>query len=247
MALSATQARRIGREWGAASATMVERMVSAAMELGFRKLLRYSDFCLVHTAYIYWMGAKGFAYALVHRKNDQRYIGKWQTVADIGPGCFARRFRQFIRDQNPGIRVPGLKDPWGFASGPGADSFVFRRFGAPRGAPKKWSRRRFQTSILDGGQDPVTLDDSDKFYKRYKTAMQQALVSCCGLSRTAAKIYGTQSLRRGGNTALWIAGATKVQRLQAGSWASPEMDDEYLQQSVELDVGFAREIELRQA
>ena len=77
--------------------------------------------------------------------------------------------------------------------------------------------------------------------------MRQALVSCCGLSREAASIYGTQSLRRGGNTALWKAGATKVQRLQAGAWATPEMDDEYLQRSVELDIEFAREIEQRQA
>ena len=48
-------------------------------------------------------------------------------------------------------------------------------------------------------------------------------------------------------TALWLAGATKIQRLQAGSWATPEMDDEYLQQSVELDMSFAREIEEKQA
>jgi len=106
------------------------------MELGFRKLLRYSDFCLVHTAYIYWIGAKGFAYALVHRKNDQRYIGKWQTVADIGPGCFARRFRQFIRDQNPGIRVPGWSEgPLGFRVGSGSGFFrVPSLWGAARRA-----------------------------------------------------------------------------------------------------------------
>ena len=53
MALSATQARQIGKKWGALDATIVERMVGAAMELGFRKLLRFSDFCLVHVKYIY--------------------------------------------------------------------------------------------------------------------------------------------------------------------------------------------------
>ena len=103
------------------------------------------------------------------------------------------------------------------------------------------------TRILDGGADPITLDDSNKFYKRWKRLMRQALVTCCGMSVAASKTYGTQSLRRGGNTALWEAGATKVQRLQAGSWASPEMDDEYLQRSVERDIKFAREIEQRQA
>ena len=108
------------------------------------------------------MGTKGFAYALVHRKNDQRMIGQWHTVADIGPGCFARRFKQLVRDMNPGIQIPDLK--WGFAAGPGADSYVFRLFGAPRGAPKEWRRRRCVTRILDGGTDPVTLEDSNKFY-----------------------------------------------------------------------------------
>ena len=75
----------------------------------------------------------------------------------------------------------------------------------------------------------------------------EACVTCWGMSVAASKTYGAQSLRRGGNTALWEAGATKVQRLQAGSWASPEMDDEYLQRSVERDIKFAREIEQRQA
>ena len=151
-----------------------------------------------------------------------------------------------MRDLIPGIRVPE-GDEYGFASSPGADSFVFRRFGAPRGAPVEYSRRRCVTRILDGGADPITLDDSNKFYKRWKRLMRQALVTCCGMSVAASKTYGTQSLRRGGSTALWEAGATKVQRLQAGSWASPEMDDEYLQRSVVRDAKFARGIEQRQA
>ena len=74
-----------------------------------------------------------------------------------------------------------------------------------------------------------------------------ACVTCWRMSVAASETCGARSLSRGGNAALWEADATKVQRLQAGSWASPEMDDEYLQRSVERDIKFAREIEQRQA
>ena len=74
----------------------------------------------------------------------------------------------------------------------------------------------------------------------------EACVTCWGMSVAASKTYGAQSLSRGGNAALWEADATKVQRLQAGSRASPGGDYEYLRSAVVRDGRVDRETEQRQ-
>ena len=272
MALSLGQVQKIMKKWlMAESATVVERMIAAAMTLGFLKLLRWSDCMLVWLKYIYWMGESGFAYAIVRRKNDVYMIGCWHVVSDTGKRtCFARRFKRLVKELYPGVQLPRGK-AWGFASGPGSEAFVFRDFGvresvkAAAAAARKAARKRKRNAkrapaagdgyklyhklrvleeVKGDGYLPLSDDPKRTSYQHYLTRFRKALEVCCGLTRAQAAIYGTQSMRRGGANRMWKAGKSKEDRMKAAQWKTPEMDLVYLQQTVEDQREYAKDLDL---
>ena len=240
-ALTVTQARQIHAGWGASS-SLVERMIAAAITLAFLKLLRFSDFSLVYVGSIYWMGKRGFAYAIVRRKPDQRCIGEWHTVADLGTAnCFARSFKRLVQDLYPRLIMPA--GGWGFATGVGADRFVFKGGGRPRGGQHTHRHMvRARETVVGDGRLPISCDERNTTYQWYRRKLHLCLSECCKLTQTQAECYGTQSMRRGGNSALWRAGASKERRLKAGNWATESMDDEYLQSSIDDDLQFSAQM-----
>ena len=109
--------------WGGRHMPLVLRQIALQMELSFHKLLRFSCMVQVNLHFVYWTD-KCFAFKLVKRKNDQ--IGKlpWQVVGWTSTDCLAQRFRNFVIDTNPRLKIPS----WGFVD---STAFVFRLIGPP--------------------------------------------------------------------------------------------------------------------
>ena len=240
-AVTVEQARQIHVTWGIKSESLVDRMASAAFVIMFLKLLRFADMCLICTGGIYWMGFSGFAFALVGEKNDAACIGRWKTVADTGEeGCFARCFRKLVSFLCPNVTVPP-PDAWGFAKG--ASEFVFKR-GAPKeGANKSTHRhmRREVEIVVGNGGEPINAGTGSAAYDWYLKKLRTAMHECCGMRKPAAEKIVTHSLKRGGNTGMMKAGASKRYRIRAGGWADEQMDDEYLQFCIDEDMQYAKE------
>ena len=79
------------------------------------------------------------------------------------------------------------------------------------------------------GQFPVSQSASNKHYKRWLRLIRRALVECAGLEPAEAALFGTQSMRRGGNTNAWKCGAPKDVRMAMGAWKTPRVETEYLE------------------
>ena len=160
------------------------------------------------------MGKQGLAFVLPGLKNDASHIGKHKVVADTGkPGCFARTFRQLVLDLSPDVQLPKVGE-WGFASGPNSDRYLFRRGRIKKASAggKKHSHRHmtWETEHIEGdGELPINCEKGSAAYMWWMRKLRQALLECCGLSKSAASKYGTHSLKRGGNTALFLAKAPK--------------------------------------
>ena len=78
------------------------------------------------------------------------------------------------------------------------------------------------------GRFPVNFEDGNAVYHKFLRRFRRALRECCGLKKAEAALFGMQSLRRGGNTALWRKGASQDQRLAMGAWKTPEVEEGYL-------------------
>ena len=102
---------------------LVLSQIALQMELPFHKLLRFLCMALVNLHFVYWM-RKSFAFKLVKRKNDQ--VGKlpWLVVAWTSTDCLAQRFRNFVSDTNPRLKIPA----WDFVA---STAFVFRLIRPP--------------------------------------------------------------------------------------------------------------------
>jgi hypothetical protein len=141
------------------------------------------------------------------------------------------------------VQLPKIGE-WGFASGPNSDRYVFRRGRIEKAAKgdKEHSHRHmtWETEHIEGdGELPINCEKGSAAYLWWMRKLRQALVECCGLSKSAASKYGTHSLKRGGNTALFLAKAPKQHRVRAGGWKDEDMDDEYLQFLIEEELKHA--------
>ena len=68
-----------------------------------------------------------------------------------------------------------------------------------------------------------------------------ALAACCPhISDADAALFGTQSCRRGGNTALWKRGVPKEMRLFAGGWRDPTSEPGYLESTLTDQIEMSR-------
>ena len=230
----------IDAQWGRRDGPLALRQIALVVRWSFEELWRFADASMVNIAFIYWFPAKvgHLAYKLLRRKNDQWGLCDWSVVAHTGAkDSLALRVRAFVRDSNPGLVIP---DGGGFARGRGETCFVFREFGRASwdatgynhfGAPGT------KVFITGDGRTPLSCGPR-KHYRRFLTAVRRALVVCCGLSKAQAKLFGLQSMRRGGNTFLFKTGASKERRLRKGFWKTPAMDAEYIQELLEDQLQF---------
>ena len=242
-AITLEEAGMLNDGWGRPGQPIVHRMVAMALCLAFVRLLRFSDFALVNLAFIYWMGDKGFAFKIGRRKNDQTMIfTDWMCVADKpGPYSFVKNFRAFVRDTNPTVEIPS----WGCAD---SSAFVFRDFGLPKTPPvgesrvsgKSW-RGKSERVLTSDGSLPITCATTNAIYQKWLRWTRFALVACCPhISEADAALFGTQSCRRGGNTALWKRGVPKEMRLFAGGWRDPTSEPGYLESTLTDQIEMSR-------
>ena len=163
-------------------------------------------------------------------------------VADRpGPYSFAKNFRAFVRDTNPGVDIPF----WGCAD---SSAFIFRDFGLPRAPPpgtertcgRSW-RGKSERVLTSDGRLPISCESGNAIYQKWLRWSRFALEACCPhISAADAKLFGTQSCRRGGNTALWKRGVPKEMRLFFGGWRDPTSEPGYLESMLSDQIEMSR-------
>ena len=222
--------------WGHRSQPLLLRQCALQMELSFYKLLRFSCAAIVNIFFVYWMG-KHLAYKLLRRKNDQAGELQWQVLAWTSKNCLAQRFRDFVTDTNPGLDIPA----WGFAK---SKKFVFRAVGPPTHKVSGHNHTAYcvemgiQDVIVGDGSLPISCEKSRRSYRRLVSLMRLAMFTFNKYTQKQCKVFASQSLRRGGDTALWKNGATKEVRMAMGCWRTPEVELEYLETEVESQLAF---------
>ena len=189
-----------------------------AIGVGFSCLMRFSDLALVRVDGILWMGHLGCCIFLPRRKNRQMGQGSWLPLADAGGISVVALLRLLLG-------ILGYKVPWeGRLS---ERRYVFRDVGLP---PR--SRRRSGHTHLAWRRDVILGDGvrpmSGTAYNHYLSRFRDALVDCCGYSRTLANDFGCQSLRSGGDTHLFACGWDQNQRMMLGEWSTPSVEAGYL-------------------
>ena len=68
--------------------------------------------------------------------------------------------------------------------------------------------------------------------------MRLAMFTFNKYTQKQCKVFASQSLRRGGDTALWKNGATKEVRMAMGCWRTSEVELEYLETEVDSQLAF---------
>ena len=206
------------------------------MELSTYKLLRFSCAAIINLHFVYWFG-KHFAYKLLKRKNDQAGQMQWQVVAWTDKDCLAQRFRDFVVDTNSGLVIP----EHGFAN---SKKFVFRAVGPPANRntghnhPDKLAKMGVEDVITGDGTLPISCEVSRKSYTTPVKLMRKAMRRFNEYSHVQSESFATQSLRRGGDTALWKQGCTREVRLAMGAWKTPEVELQYLETELEEQLAF---------
>jgi len=210
---------------------MVERMIALAMTIAFLILLRFSDLCFIHLHGIFWC-PKGVMICMTHRKNNQHGVPSYLPIADTGkiekgqPCSAVDRLRSMV------VALTGEWPPHeGFMTSRRSNRFLFRRIQRMNGYTH--ASQRVDT-VVGSGLRPMGRDAYDGYLSRYR----DALVSCCRMSRRAARTFGTQSARSGGNTWLFKNNMSSDLRMSIGEWATPSVERGYLrlkiQQKLEL-------------
>ena len=82
--------------------------------------------------------------------------------------------------------------------------------------------------------------DTTTGYKATLDMMRRALKECCGYSKSLCKAFGTQSCRRGGDTALFDGGVTQEKRQLLGMWKTPTVELSYIGFSAQQHLRWAR-------
>ena len=222
--------------WGDRSMPLVLRQCALQMELSTYKLLRFSCAAIINLFFVYWMG-KSFAYKLLRRKNDQAGTLQWQVVAWTEKDCLAQRFRDFVIDTNPGLKIP----EYGFAK---SKKFVFRAVGPPankttgHNQAKKLAKMGMSDVITGDGVLPISCEVSRRSYKNLVKLMRRAMSYFNKYTPKQCLVFASQSLRRGGDTALWKKGASKEVRMAMGCWRTPDVELEYLETELEDQLAF---------
>ena len=72
--------------------------------------------------------------------------------------------------------------------------------------------------------------------------MRLAMRHFYGYTPNQAKVFASQSCRRGGDTHLWKNGATKEVRMAIGCWKTPEVELEYLEMELEEQLKFDKQL-----
>lgn len=217
-----SEVQAINLAWGDLGQSMVRRMVALMMCIGFLILLRFSDLAMIHLHGIYWCKA-GVMICLARRKNNQEGIPSYLPVADTGavdsdgtPCSAVARLRAFVTD------LVGEKPPAeGWMTSAASDGFLFRRVKAT--TTSTHASRRVD-EIVGSGERPMGRESYSALLARYREAMHR----CCRMSKRAARTFGTQSARSGGDTWLFDNNLPADIRMEIGEWATPSVERGYL-------------------
>lgn len=222
------------RKWGFGSGAGWRRQVALTMGLGRALLGRFSDVAMLRIDGIIFM-PEGVLFCVARRKNQQ-YRRSWLPLADSGKKhSLVRLLRLHMRDL--GCTVP-RPTPRG-ARVVGGRTRVCRYLLRPMqrtGTSTHAMRREY---VLGTGRVPMTMHKGTG-YNPMLAMCRRALRECCGYTKAQAQGFGTQSWRRGGDTALFEGNVPQEQRQLLGMWRTPSVELSYIGFTARQHMAWAR-------
>ena len=240
--LTATQVRSICDAWGTRRLPPYHRsnsskskrdlqrlMMAAAMGVGYLTLARFSDLATMVVGGIWWCD-DGVQICLTVRKNNQTGSPEWVPIADSRrPNSVVSVLRRYVESMGYIIPEEGCI--------PDAADFLFRPVSQDNGK----THRHLQAPRLGDGSVMLKFSPS-KDYAQFLRFFRFGLSSCCGVPKDQLKLYGTQSMRSGGNTLLWRKGIPAEIRREIGRWATPSVERGYLRIDIRERLNLVKEL-----
>ena len=182
-----------------------------AVSMGFLGLLRWADLAVINIGSIFWT-KEGVLVCIPIRKNSQIFP-TWVVIADThAPDSCVARLRDMVRFLGHDIPDFGTIN---------TTQWLFR--------PIELNGRRGRASNnaeTMGGHGRRAM--GRKHYSSYLKMFRAALCACCKMSPCDAALFGTHSVRSGGDTHLFNMGFNGPQRRDIGVWASELVERGYL-------------------
>lgn len=215
------------------------RQLALMAALGRALLGRFSDLCWLQVEGIIFL-PEGVLFCVPRRKNLQYGKFSWLPLADSG---HARSTVALLRLHLTalGYTVPQPTAAGGrVAGGPGAPlgAFLLRPW-VRVGGHTQWHKARWQLGV---GAHPLHTGEV-RVAQGYNAALQllrAGLQVCCGFSKADAAGFGTQSFRRGGDTALFEGDVPQERRQLLGMWRSQTTELSYIGYTARQHLAWAR-------
>ena len=227
--------------WGFGSDCPWRRQVALMMALGRALLLRSADLFVLQVRGIFFL-PEGVLLCVAFRKNTAQGKYTWLPLADSGMRHSTVALLR-LHLERLGYAVPARHqrgDTDGarrVGSGHIGDNrgFLFR----PMKRRGNYTHEHKRAYTLQGGSVCMAADKTTG-YKVTLSLMRRALRECCDYSAELSRDFGTQSLRRGGDTALFDGGVTQEKRQLLGMWKTPTVELSYIGFSAQQHLRWAR-------
>ena len=211
------------------------------MALGRALLLRSADLFVLQVRGILFL-PEGVLLCVAFRKNTAQGKYTWLPLADSGRRHSTVALLR-LHLERLGYAVPARHqrgDTDGarrVGSGHIGDNrgFLFR----PMKRRGNYTHEHKREYTLQGGSRCMAANKTTG-YKVTLSLMRRALRECCGYSAALSGKFGTQSLRRGGDTALFDAGVEQEKRQLLGMWKTPTVELSYIGFSAQQHLRWAR-------
>jgi hypothetical protein len=223
--LSFEEAKQINAKWGKHK-QRGKRMLSLAVCLGFVALLRFADLAVINIGGIFFTD-EGVLICVPVRKNAQIYP-TWIAVADTHkPDSVVQRLKDMITELGHTVPLRGCINTC---------EYLFRDIVTA----DNYTHEHRRTDVLrpgdHGGRSLTKLA-----YDHYKSRFRAALEQCCGMTKTAARLFGMHSMRSGGDTHLFNMGFSSQARRDIGGWATDLVERGYLRMRCKQMFDLARQ------
>ena len=235
--LRSPELRLVIAEWGFRSGAGWRRQMALFMALGRQLLGRFSDIAVLRCDGMVFFDT-GVLFCVARRKNEQG--GKWQWIPLYDAGgqhSVVALLRRHLTDL--GFVVPlGTKGgTWLHSVPQTADVHSFLMRPLVRSSTRTMPAF-IQYTLGDGGRSLCS--DRRTGYTPVLRELRHALRACCGYSEAQACGFGTQSMRRGGDTALFESGMPQERRQLLGMWRTPTVELSYIGFTIKQSLSWAK-------
>ena len=212
------------RRWGL-SGVPWKRQIALMMSLGRALLGRFSDLAWLQVQGICFL-PEGALVCFARRKNRQYGKYAWLPLADVGGALSpVRLLRAHLAGLGYSVPAASPAGAWVRTAAQVGEGghFLLR----PLVRQGNYTHGHKAQYALGAGRRSIYVRKSTGYEAALKL-MRRALRECCGYSKAQVAGFGTQSLRRGGDTALFEAGVSAEKRRLLGMWKTEAVELSYI-------------------